>query len=196
MKKLKIAVFLLPLLAFTLMAGVEASYSQELESDITLEQFTGEVLITLPDGTQITLEPGLPVPPIPSGSTIEVISGDAVIDVMGVKISLVAGDAVKIYDVDEIRGRFKIETIKGQNEVFVGLTKATMDEGDIMAVRINQETFEVSLIVLKGSVEVEQDGVKTTLSVNESFVTPRPFAPSIPTPEPPEPELIEASPFL
>jgi quercetin dioxygenase-like cupin family protein len=187
---------LLPLMAVTFALGVGNSFSQYIDSEITMEQFTGEVLVTSPDGTQFTLEPGLPVPEIPPGSTIEVVTGTAVVEIMGVKISLAAGDAVRIYDVDEMRGRFKIETIKGKSEVFVGLTKATMDEDDIMAVRINQETSEVSLIVLAGSVEVEQNGVKTTLSKNESFVTPRPFAPSTPTPEPPEPEPIEASPFL
>jgi hypothetical protein len=187
---------LLPLMAVTFALGVGNSFSQYIDSKITMEQFTGEVLVTSPDGTKFTLEPGLPVPEIPPGSTIEVVTGTAVVAIMGVKISLVAGGAVRIYDVDEMRGRFKIEAIKGKSEVFVGLTKATMDEGDIMAVRINQKTAEVSLIVLAGSVEVEQNGVKTTLSKNKSFVTPRPFAPSIPTPEPPEPEPIEASPFL
>jgi quercetin dioxygenase-like cupin family protein len=187
---------LLPLMAVTFTLGVGNSFSQYIDSEITMEQFTGEVLVTSPDGTQFILKPGLPVPEIPPGSTIEVLTGTAVVEIMGVKISLAAGDAVRIYDVDEIRGRFKMETIKGKSEVFVGLTKATMDKGDIMEVRINQETSEVSLIVLAGSVEVEQNGVKTTLSKNKSFVTPRPFAPSIPTPEPPEPEPIEASPFL
>ena len=174
-------------------------FAQEFGSDIIVEQFTGEVQVTLPDGTVVTLEPGLPVPPIPSGSQLEVITGTAVIEVMGVKISMVSGSAVKIYDIDQARRRFKVAGVKGESELFIGLMKATLSEGDDISVRIDPRNLRALITVLEGSVTVEENGVITVLEKNDRFLTLLPFFPEdprVPPREPPEPEPIEASPFL
>lgn len=168
---------------------------------IVLEKFTGQVMITFPDGKQVTLEPGLPVPEIPSGSTVEVISGTAVIGVFGVggaKIVLGTGSAVKLYEVDELRGKFKVLVLKGKSELFIGLLKATLDTKDDVLVRLNRRTLQAELIVLAGTVDIEENGKKRTLSKGQSVFTVLPEfpTPELPKQEPLEPEPIEASPFL
>ena len=199
MKKIWIGVCLLSLVSFTFLLPVKTLFAVQTPaaSPIILEKFTGQVVITFPDGRQVTLEPGLPVPEIPSGSTIEVISGTAVIGVLGVKIVLGPGSAVKL-EVDEARGTFKIKTLKGKSELFLGLLKATMDAGDDVSVRLNRRTLRAEMIVLGGTVDIEEEGKRRTLSKNQSVVTVLPEfpKPELPKQEPPEPEPIEASPYL
>ncbi len=170
----------------------------ELEvSGIGIEQFTGELLVTLPDGTELILEAGLPVPPIPSGAVIEVISGTAVLNVMGVKVEVAAGSAVRVYQVREQLGRFNIVVLKGRADLFVGLLKATLDEGDDIIVRFDIRTGRFRIIVRSGEIEIDDDGVVTVVGAGDSFEAPLPFFPEVPAePEPPEPEPIEASPFM
>jgi len=161
MRKILIGrVCLLSLASFAFLFSVKTIFAAQTStaSPIILEKFTGEVLVTLPDGSQITLEPSLPVPEIPSGSTIEVISGTAVIDVLGAKIILGPGSAVKLYEADEARGKFKIKTLKGKSELFLGLLKATMDAGDDVLVRFNRRTLRAEMIVLDGTVDIEEEG--------------------------------------
>jgi len=200
MKRIWIGVCLLSLVSFVSLLPVKTLFAAQTPtaSPIILEKFTGQVMITFPDGRQVTLEPGLPVPEIPGGSTIEVISGNAVIDVLGAKIVLGPGSAVKLYEVDELRGKFKILTTKGKSELFIGLLKANLDTKDDVLVRLNRRTLQAELIVLAGTVYIEEDGRRRTLSQNQSVVTILPEFPSpeLPKQEPPEPEPVEASPYL
>ena len=200
MKKIMIGVCLLALVSFVFLFSVKTIFavSAPAASPIILEQFTGQVIITFPDGRKVTLEPGLPVPEIPSGSTIEVISGTIVIDVWEVKIALGPGSAVKLYEVDELRGKFKVLTTKGKSELFIGLLKANLDGGDDVWVRLNRRTLRAEFGVLAGTVDIEEEGKHRTLSEDDYviIVLPKFPKPDIPKQEPPEPEPIEASPYL
>jgi hypothetical protein len=179
-------------LALSMAASLPAVCSEQGDSPVKFEKFTGSIAVTLPDDTQTSLEPGLPAPEVPSGSTIEVVSGTAVLNVMGVKISMVSGSAVNIHQIHVARGRFNIRGVKGKTELFAGLTKITIGEGDEIILRIHRGTLR--LVVLKGSVEVEEDGVKTIIPERGSYGMP--FVPVVPIDEIPEPEPIEASPFM
>ncbi|MCX5641818.1 MAG: hypothetical protein NTY10_01035 [Candidatus Omnitrophica bacterium] len=198
MKKILIGLCLLVLVSFAFLFPVKTIFavSAPTASPIILEQFTGQVIITFPDGRKVTLEPGLPVPEIPSGSTIEVISGTAVIGVLGAKIALEPGSAVKL-EADEARGTFRVKTLKGKSELFLGLLKATMDAGDDVLVRFNRRTLRAELVVLVGTVDIEEEGKRRTLSKNQSVRTVLPEfpKPELPKQEPLEPEPIEASPY-
>jgi len=200
MRKILIGVCLFSLVFFTSLLSVKNLLAAQnpTASPIILEKFTGQVIITFPDGRKVTLEPGLPVPEIPSGSTIEVISGTAVIGVLGAKITLGPGSAVKLYEVDEARGKFKVKTLKGKSELFLGLLKATMDVGDDVFVRLNRRTLQAELGVLDGTVDIEEEGEVRTLSKNQYVTTILPEfpKPELPKQEPLEPEPIEASPYL
>jgi len=199
MKRIWIGVCLLSLVSFVFLLPVKNLFAAQTPtaSPIILEKFIGQVIVTFPDGRQVTLEPGLPVPEIPSGSTVEVVSGTAVIGVLGAKIALGPGSAAKL-EADETRGTFKIKTLKGKSELFLGLLKATMDAGDDVSVRLNRRTLQAELVVLAGTVDIEEEGKHRTLSKNQSVVTILPEfpKPELPKQEPPEPEPIEASPYL
>ena len=163
---------------------------------VVLEQFSGQAEVILPDGKVIVLEPGLPIPAIPFGSTLNVISGEAVLDWMGIKISLPAGSAVKI---EKVARGIRITSLKGKAELFIGLMKVEMDKDDAVVLRIDPQTREVTLSVMEGRVSTEQDGVKRTLSEGNSISVKLPYFPDdprAPKPEIPEPERIEASPFM
>ena len=200
MKKILIGVCFLSLVPFAFLFPVKTIFAAQTPaaSPIILEKFTGQVLITFPDGSKVTLEPGLPVPEIPSGSTIEVISGTAVLDVWGVKIVLGLGSAVKLYEVDKLRGKFKVLTTKGKSELFIGLLKANLDGGDDVWVRLNRRTLQAELVVLAGTVDIEEEGKHRTLSEDDYviIVLPEFPKPELPKQEPLEPEPIEASPYL
>ncbi len=198
MRKLGIWCLSISMLAFACFYGAGAAFSRT-RPDIALEQFSGNVLLTLPDDSRVELEPGLPVPEIPSGSTVEVITGSAVLDVLNVKISPAAGSAARIYNVRERMGRFNLKAVKGRTEFFIGLLRAVLEEDDEVIVRINPRTRRATIFVLAGEVVVEEDGVVTILRRNDSFDRVLPFFPEDrrpATPEPVEPERIEASPFM
>lgn len=59
-------------------------------------RFTGNLKIVLPDGTVIFVEEGDPLPILPAGTRIEVISGELVVLWGDERITLVAGDVAWI----------------------------------------------------------------------------------------------------
>jgi len=55
-------------------------------------RFTGELKIILPDGTVIFVKAGDPIPVLPTGTRIEVISGELVVLWGDERITLIVGD--------------------------------------------------------------------------------------------------------
>lgn len=181
--------------ALAALAG-PAGAQQATGEAIQLAGFTGQVLVTMPDGTQVRLEAGMEAPVIPPGATVEVISGEAALEVFGVRITLAAGSAVKVSSVNERRGSFVVETVKGENRLLVGTAEARMGEGDIVMVLSRED--RAFLRVLAGSVPVTDEERTLTLERGQSLMVRLTRPPLLvpPAPEPPEPQPVEASPFI
>ena len=123
-----------------------------LHAEIVLENVTGTVSITTPDGQVMTIEAGQPLPAIPSGSTIEVVTGTA-------KISATGTDVVN---------------------VLVNGATATVQDGAQVSVTVDLRTGAASLDVLAGSVSVLQtDGTTQTVTEGASFSQPAPAPTSV-----------------
>jgi len=67
-------------------------------------QFTGELKIILPDGTIIFVKVGEPLPILPPGTMIEVISGDLIVLWEDERITLTPGDVAWLEPIDETIG--------------------------------------------------------------------------------------------
>ena len=118
-----------------------------LHADIVLQNVTGTISITTPDGKVITVEAGQPLPSIPSGSTIEVITGTA-------EISASGGDTVN---------------------VLINGALATVGDGASISVTVDLRTGDASFEVLTGSVSVTQpDGTTETVTEGSTFSEPAP----------------------
>ena len=119
---------------------------------ITVENQTGTVTITTPDGKVLTVEPGQPPPNIPSGSLIEIVTGHA-------GISAADGDSV---------------------DVLLNGSTATVKDGAKINVRIDLRTGSAVMEVLSGQVPVLQpDGTTSIVSEGSdiSSEAPTPISP-------------------
>ena len=112
-----------------------------LVADIFLGNVTGTLAITTPDGQVLTVEAGEPLPPIPSGSSIELITGTAEVsatdtDIVYVLVErstvTVEGGTKSFIWVDLRTGDTCLEVIGGRVSVLQtnGLTE-TVDEQEV-----------------------------------------------------------------
>jgi len=127
------------ILVFLLTPGVHAA--------ITLEpDFSGTVILTLPDGEIAFLEPGDRVPEIPSGSQIEVIEGSAT-------IRTEEGDSATIALID--------------HDVVVenGSSVTVEDQGVSATLKVLKGQAE--LIDFEGGSEILQTGSQRTVGIEE-----------------------------
>lgn len=183
------------LLAGALMCAVGAVRAAG-EPAIVLAEFTGQVVITMPDGSRVTLEPGDTPPEIPSGATIEAVTGELVLEVMGHRAVLAQGAAVKV-SADERRGILELEVITGECALFVGTARVDLGAGD--AVRLASRGRLALLTVLAGDAALTEDGVTRWLGAGRRMIVRLPEfvrVPDVARPEIPEPAPVEASPFL
>jgi hypothetical protein len=119
------------------------SLSPSLLAEISVQNATGTISITMPDGAVVIVEPGQPIPAIPSGSTITVVSGTA-------DISATGSDTVNV----SINGSI-----------------ATLSAGDQITVAVSA-SGDATLNVVSGEVAVQNaDGTTETLSAGESTTT-------------------------
>ena len=126
--------------------------STSLLAEIVLENVTGTVSITTPDGQVMTIEAGQPLPAIPSGSTIEVVTGKA-------EISATPPDAVN---------------------VLINGATATVQDGTKVSVTVDLRTGDASLDVVTGSVSIIQpDGTTETVTEGSTFSEPAPAPASV-----------------
>lgn len=139
------------LLAFL---AVSFLLSPVLSADIVIENATGTIIITTPDGQVTTVEAGQPLPAIPSGSTLEVVTGSA-------DISATPPDEVN---------------------VLVNNTTATVRDGAKVGIVIDLRTGDAKMNVLEGSVAVLlADGTTQTLTEGAAFSAPAPTPISVDT---------------
>ena len=120
--------------------------SPSVLAEVSVQNVTGTITITMPSGEVVTVEPGQPIPAIPSGSTIEVITGTAEIKATG-------GDTV---------------------DVLVNESTVTLTAGAEIGVTVSP-TGDATLDVISGNVTVvNADGTTQTVSAGESLAAPAP----------------------
>lgn len=118
--------------------------SPSVLAEVSVQNVTSTITITMPSGEVVTVEPGQPIPAIPSGATIEVITGNA-------EVSATGGDTVN---------------------VLVNESTATLTDGAQIGVTVSP-TGDATLNVISGSVTVvNADGTTETLSAGESLAAP------------------------
>ena len=116
-----------------------------LHAEILLENRTGTVSITTPDGQVMTIEADQPLPAIPSGSTIEVVTGTA-------QISATGTDVVSL---------------------LINGATAAVQNGAKVSVAVDLRTGAASLDVLAGSITILQtDGTTQTVAEGSGFSQP------------------------
>ena len=121
---------------------------------VNIANQTGTIIITMPDGTSVTVAPGDPLPVIPDGASIEIVSGTA--------------------DVSVTEG--------SQIQVSVGGDIATLSSGAAISI-VADASGAGTMTVVSGSVDVQKaDGTTTTLdSTNPSIpVVVQPYVPAPP----------------
>ena len=111
-------------------------------AEVSVQNVTGTITITMPGGEVVTVEPGQPIPAITSGATVEAITGTA-------EISATGGDTVN---------------------VLINESTATLTDGAQIGVTVSP-TGDATLNVISGTVTVlNADGTTQTLSAGESLV--------------------------
>ena len=121
---------------------------------IAVEDLTGTLSVKTPTGEVITVEPGQPIPQIPSGSTIEVITGSANISVSGTDVA----------------------------NLLINNSTVAVKDGSKVGVTVDLRTGNATINVIAGSVEVLQpDGTTQTISKGSQFSAPAPAPVSMDT---------------
>ncbi len=127
--------------------------------------FTGQVQIKLKDGSIIGLVPGAPVPNIPSGAEVIIVSGKAVFDAGGTIVTASKGDSFT-FNTSGNTVKIAATGSKTNITVKVGKTSAALTSGSAVAVETTGKTTTLS--VTAGSVAVTSGGTTTTLAAGES----------------------------
>lgn len=205
--KLKIA-FLCTLLIS--LALFQVASAQDVITDRT-----GTIVITMPDGTFVTVGVDDAVPDIPSGATIEVISGtiavapeagSVTVIVGNTQATVTAGQAVEV-SLDLTTGAAEVTSTAGTIQTVTAGVAAAVPAGATATITADAATGEVSIAADGGSVTVtEADGTVVTVAAGTSVSTEAAAGSEITTPtgetpaeeadeaeEPPEPESPEGS---
>ena len=112
---------------------------------VTIENRTGTISITMPTNEVITVQADQPLPSIPSGATVSVVTGSA-------EISASEGDTVN---------------------VLVNNSTAVVSGGAKVSAGVDLSTGNGTLNVLSGSVPVTQaDGTTQTLAAGQTISAP------------------------
>ena len=121
---------------------------------IAVENLTGTLSIKTPTGEVMTVEAGQPIPQIPSGSTIELITGSANISVSGTDVA----------------------------NFLINNSTVVLKDGSKVGVTIDLQTGNATINVIAGSVEVLQpDGTTQTINAGSQFSAPAPTPVSMDT---------------
>ncbi|HBL15359.1 MAG TPA: hypothetical protein DD417_00985 [Elusimicrobia bacterium] len=181
MKKLSTATVVMAI-ALTAAMTAFAQPGKKID-EMKILSFTGQVQIKMADGSVIGVVPGAPIPEIPAGAEIVVISGEAVFQAGNTVISANKGDSFT-FAVSEGRIEVAATGTGSSIQVTVGKTEATVETGDKISVT-GQGQGKGELKVMEGSVAVTSEGKTETLAVGQtSTVVLPPTAPVAPAPAP------------
>ena len=110
---------------------------------ITVTNQTGDVKITMPDGTQVLVSPGQAMPAIPDGSIIEVVSGSAIISTTGssyVEVIL-GGDTVHLGAGDSINAGYDPQSGVSNVTLISGTAIVTKADGSTVTLDANNPSY-------------------------------------------------------
>jgi hypothetical protein len=132
---------------------------------------TGTIRITHPDGVVSVVAKDKPLGPIPSGSTVEVLSGS--IDVAPTEgfIQIVVGDSVAMIDAGEritasVDPKTKLANfsiVVGEVSIITGNTTTTMRTGQEVVIGLDKFTGTVKVRSISGNINTVTAGVRTLI---------------------------------
>ena len=133
---------------------------------------TGTIKITRPDGIVLTVNKHEPLPVIPSGSTMEVLSGGIDIAPTEGFIQVVVGNSVATVKAgDSVTASFEPKTKmasfksnSGQISVITGNTTAMIKVSQEALFNLDKRTGVVEVRSVKGTIETITVGIKTSVS--------------------------------
>jgi len=101
---------------------------------ITVTNQTGDIKITMPDGTQVLVSPGQAMPAIPDGAIIEVVSGSAIISTTGSSYAevILGGDTVHLGAGDSINAGYDPQS---------GIAIVTKADGSTVTLDANNPSY-------------------------------------------------------
>ena len=158
-------------MAFGLLLVSITVFSITLCAQEVITQRTGPIKITKPDGSVLTVGKEEALPDIPSGSTVEVLSGGIEVKPLEGFIQVVVGDsiaAVKAGDratasmePKKRMADFKVEA--GQINIITGNTTTTVKAGQQVQIGLDRDTGVTEVKSIKGSIETVTVGVKVSV---------------------------------
>ncbi|MFC1678628.1 hypothetical protein ACFL2T_00210, partial [Elusimicrobiota bacterium] len=143
--------------------------------------FTGQVQIKMEDGSIVGVVPGAPVPEIPEGAEIVVVSGEAVFEAGGTVVTATKGDS---FTFDTSAGAVQIAATGTTSsiQVTVGKTEAVVESGSAVQVT-GKGQGKGELKVTEGTAAVTTAGVTTTLTQGQTAPVEAPIT-VVAAPEP------------
>ena len=131
--------------AFVVFSFLLLIFASTAFAAVMIENRTGTITITMPNNEVISVQADQPLPAIPSGATIAVVTGSA-------DISATEGDSVS---------------------VMVNNSTAIVEGGAKVSAGVDLSTGDGTLNVLSGSVKVTQaDGTMRTIAAGETISAP------------------------
>lgn len=110
---------------------------------ITVTNQTGDIKITMPDGTQVLVSPGQAMPTIPDGSIVEIVSGSAIITTSGNSYAevMLGGDVVTLGAGDSINAGYNPQTGTSTVALISGTAIITKADGNTVKLDANSPSY-------------------------------------------------------
>jgi hypothetical protein len=143
-------------------------FSVTLWAQGIISQRSGLLKITRPDGSTLTVNKDEALPEIPSGSSVEVISGDIVIESGEGFIQVIVRDSLAvvktgdriIVSIEPKTGMAVFKVKVGQINIITGNTNIVVKADQEVQLGLNRATGVVEIKSIKGEVEAVTVGVK------------------------------------
>jgi len=171
---------LVAMIAALMLSGVGGVFAQDTLA-MKIVSFTGQIQIKTPDGSVVGVVPGAPIPNIPPGAEIQILSGDAVFQTGQTVVKANAGDAFT-YTAAPAAGpgapqQTSITAVGDKTELLVsnGKTEATVAKGDVLGIN-STEKGATQFQAVKGDMAIVSDGKASTLQQGTSMVASTPAA--------------------
>lgn len=178
---------LVAMIAALMLSGVGGAFAQDSLA-MKIVSFTGQIQIKTPDGSVVGVVPGAPIPNIPPGAEIQVLSGDAVFQTGQTVVKANAGDAFTFSAPPSAGGapqQVQIAAVGDKTELQIvsGKTEATVGKGQTLGVT-SVDKGPVQFQAVKGDIPVVDNGKASTLQQGASLVAATPAAAPAPAPAP------------
>lgn len=158
--KMRIGIVLFGLL-FTAAVFVQSAHAAKI-----VRKRTGTIEIVMPDGTKVKVTEKEPLPEIPSGSTINVLSGEVDVKPSAGFVNVVfGGTSVKVGSTGRVVASFNSKSGKttfkygGAVSITKGDTTVNLKKGQRAQIVLDKKTGKVTVKSIKGKIETVTGGV-------------------------------------